>query len=125
MNNEIKVLWCAALRSGDYPQASGYLRTPEGYCCLGVLCELAVLAGVIPPGEQRKAGILGEFTYGRHRDCFTLPEKVTEWAGLFNDNPRVRGTGLDWDYDSDPTLEGVNDMRVPFSKIADIIEEEL
>lgn len=33
--------WIAELREGDREQARKYLRTPQGYCCLGVLCELA------------------------------------------------------------------------------------
>lgn len=33
--------WTDALRSGEYPQGRGALRTPGGYCCLGVWCDLA------------------------------------------------------------------------------------
>lgn len=29
-------LWCRALESGHYPQVRNRLRTPLGYCCLGV-----------------------------------------------------------------------------------------
>ena len=29
-----------ALRSGTYAQDTGYLRTPEGFCCQGVACDL-------------------------------------------------------------------------------------
>lgn len=32
--------WCVALESGDYPQTTGRLRAPAGYCCLGVVEEL-------------------------------------------------------------------------------------
>lgn len=41
--NEILTKWVAALRSGEYKQATGTLcqldaeGKPEGYCCLGVL----------------------------------------------------------------------------------------
>lgn len=34
-------LWVAALRSGEYPQDVGALRTAKGFCCLGVACEVA------------------------------------------------------------------------------------
>jgi hypothetical protein len=40
---EIKAKWVEALRSGRYQQATGKLMTEEGYCCLGVLCEVAGL----------------------------------------------------------------------------------
>lgn len=32
--------WIAALRSGTYTQAQGGLRRPEGFCCLGVACDV-------------------------------------------------------------------------------------
>ncbi len=43
---EIKKRWVEALRSGEYNQATGSLRSTdpttliEGYCCLGVLCDV-------------------------------------------------------------------------------------
>jgi hypothetical protein len=46
MNEEAKRLWVAALRSGKYDQTTGALRDGVGYCCLGVLCEVAIEAGV-------------------------------------------------------------------------------
>ena len=55
MNPELKAKWLAALRSGDYPQTVHWLhrtagdlhsnvdglRHVEGYCCLGVLCDIS------------------------------------------------------------------------------------
>ena len=38
-------LWIAALESGEYKQAKGKLKTYEGFCCLGVLCDLAIKDG--------------------------------------------------------------------------------
>lgn len=35
----IKDIWLKALRSGEYVQAKGALRTQSGFCCLGVLCD--------------------------------------------------------------------------------------
>jgi hypothetical protein len=45
MNPDTKVIWVAALRSGDYKQITGQLRGGydvcyAGHCCLGVLCEV-------------------------------------------------------------------------------------
>lgn len=38
MTPELKALWIAALRSGDYKQGTGALRNPDNtWCCLGVL----------------------------------------------------------------------------------------
>jgi hypothetical protein len=36
--------WVAALRSGEYKQGKGQLKTPEGnFCCLGVANEVMAL----------------------------------------------------------------------------------
>src|SRR5689334_17986564 len=47
MAADLKSLWLAALRSGDYAQCDGQLRDDiddeTSYCCLGVLCEAAGL----------------------------------------------------------------------------------
>ena len=44
---DIKQKWVAALRSGDYKQGRGYLRTIDNeYCSLGVLCDLSDVAWV-------------------------------------------------------------------------------
>jgi hypothetical protein len=45
MDPEIKARWVEALRSGAFKQATGTLRSKDGYshCCLGVLCEVADL----------------------------------------------------------------------------------
>lgn len=40
MNPDDKIAWIAALRSGEFKQDEGYLRTDDGFCCLGVLCHL-------------------------------------------------------------------------------------
>ena len=40
MKKEYKDRWVEALRSGKYKQAKGTLRNKEGFCCLGVLCDI-------------------------------------------------------------------------------------
>jgi len=41
MKSELKARWIAALRSGEFQQGYGALRSRSGHCCLGVLCEVA------------------------------------------------------------------------------------
>jgi hypothetical protein len=43
INKANALKWVEALESGDYPQdpTGGYLKTEAGYCCLGVLVEVA------------------------------------------------------------------------------------
>ena len=37
---EVVKKWVTALRSGQYKQTQRVLRNSEGFCCLGVLCDL-------------------------------------------------------------------------------------
>jgi len=53
MEQELKAKWIAALRSGEYPQDKAFLRSEKGYCCLGVLCDVA--------GEHQYTDILAEY----------------------------------------------------------------
>lgn len=39
MNKRVKK-WVDALRSDDYKQATGKLKSNNGYCCIGVACDL-------------------------------------------------------------------------------------
>jgi hypothetical protein len=60
-NRDLHAAWVAALRSGEYMQTIGKLRSSDGaYCCLGVLAKIAGL-------EINKAGngIEGESDYER------------------------------------------------------------
>ena len=40
MNEDIKIKWLAALRSGEYQQTKEALRAEGSFCCLGVLCDI-------------------------------------------------------------------------------------
>lgn len=111
MNPEIRAQWTDALRSGRYKQGNGYLhRGDDSYCCLGVLCDLAVKAGAI----TAPANLLDAWTYDGYPDY--LPESVRDWAGLTSGNPVVRRNGLAM------LLANVNDDDVPFAEIADLID---
>ena len=129
MNPEIRALWAAALRSGEYVQTQGALsvRQEDGsyhHCCLGVLCDLAAKAGVVttrtPPLEQI-------IMYGHERNVGALPQEVYKWAGL-TDPTTTR------EYWEDPILHSdwkgirmrcgaANDSyHLSFNDIADLID---
>ena len=58
MNDNAK-RWIAALRSGEYAQGKGYLRTHDDtFCCLGVLCD------VVDPSKWKEFDIKTH-TYAR------------------------------------------------------------
>ena len=97
MDSTIKARWLAALRSGDYTQGVDYLHQIEEdkehtFCCLGVLCELAVEDGK----AQRYDEANEPYSYGLSHegesidglpvmpdlDQASLPVCVTEWAEL-------------------------------------------
>jgi hypothetical protein len=83
MNPDVKQLWIAALLSGDYQQGQVHLRSHEDrYCCLGVLSELAILAGVIPPAQYLGGGTTA-YCYDGY--FCVLPLRVRDWAGLTNE----------------------------------------
>lgn len=44
---DMKQKWLEALRSGQYSQTKGTLKSSEGYCCLGVF--LSAVVGEEPP----------------------------------------------------------------------------
>jgi hypothetical protein len=45
VKKSIKDEWVRRLRSGNYPQGRRELNGRSGYCCLGVLCEVAADQG--------------------------------------------------------------------------------
>lgn len=124
MNSLVKERWLEALRSGKYKQAQNLLKhtdknneNPE-FCCLGVLCELAVESNIISPSEMN---IDEEWAYMGHSDL--TPPEVSDWAGFSDSNPEV---AIDDDLRYTLCLSDLNDTYAyDFEKIADIIEEVL
>lgn len=134
---EIKAQWLTALRSGEYAQGQGKLTTigQEGRrdCCLGVLCDLAVKAG-LPVIVTRDLGIVA------YDGCEGLvPPSVWTWStGIeaessineFDFNIKVHNP----DYDPEnayttpevsSTLSEQNDAGDDFDVIAGYIEAQL
>lgn len=118
MNTEVKTKWTAALRSGDYRQGANYLRTRgaerDNFCCLGVLCELAVAEGVIPAPVVNE---YGEYYYADRTSY--LPAIVRDWAELGTVNGAIYDSNGDMPHNS---LTEMNDNEIPFTEIANVIE---
>lgn len=113
MNSDIKARWIAALRSGEYRQGTRKLHQGDLFCCLGVLCDIAVKDGVIDP-PTRVFDMDDIFEYEHSTDV--LPDKVVEWAWLPSGNPTPPG-------DERMSLAMMNDTGSSFTEIADFIEE--
>jgi len=112
MNPEIKPLLIAALRSGTYKQGRAALSSDDGFCCLGVACDIHRL---MHPGMEFESSDIGTDTRSYLGCMHTLPAVVGEWAGL-NDVGNIPGVG---------SLAFFNDHGSSFSEIADIIEKHL
>lgn len=122
MNPEIKEKWVAALRSGEYKQGRGTLKYTDrddnaAYCCLGVLCEVAVKEGVL--SSPTTPAMYGDWYYGAEEEQSALPVVVQDWAGLTG--PGRLLTSVEGAH----SLIGLNDeLRLSFEQIADVIEEQ-
>jgi hypothetical protein len=140
MKPEIKEKWLAALRSGEYEQVKGYLAVEVGdnkknFCCLGVLCDLAIKDG-LEISVKEVQGTEDEWVYSYHGATVALPNKVREWAGLLEVNPRVDVSKhtdrreinqlIEKSRKPMPNISMLNDdASWDFNQIADIIEEQL
>lgn len=129
MNPEIKERWVKELRSGNYKQTKDCLKDDDGYCCLGVLTDLAIQDGVIDPWKvssdtERSVYFIPSVDEDNPEETWdeesVLPPKVRDWAGLDLKNPHVR---LSESISSVP-ISDPNDNGYTFEQIADIIEEQ-
>lgn len=110
MNPEIKAEWVKRLRSGDYEQGKGNLEMGGRYCCLGVLCEIAVEQGIAVKEIKEESRVAYY-----DREYVLLPNSVIKWAGVRSSNPDFGG----W------ILSNLNDVEnYDFNQIADVIEAD-
>ena len=149
MNPQVKQKWIDALRSGKYEQGSEKLRGYEGYCCLGVLCDLYAqeknqeweFKGYSEDSEEESPDIMDYWYFDGESEF--LPDSVREWAGMAVKNPQVRvdvspedasansstytisspGDGEDkWFYNDE--IANLNDLGYSFEKLSELIEEQ-
>ena len=117
--NENAKKWITALRSGNYDQDREFLRTKEGFCCLGVACD--VYRKATGKGEWNNISPHGYyFEWGDSNEDTILPAPVMEWIGLCNDT----GFFLAGRIGDSGSLSLFNDTGRSFGEIADVIESE-
>lgn len=146
MKEDVKELWLTDLRSGEFIQGDGQLRTlDDKNCCLGVLCERYrretgdgqwVLNNLIILNKSTQTWVFqltdfdpfdGEAKV--YSSEYILPNKVKEWAGLNDSNPTVNLFEEEVNelnlVDNTVSLATLNDGGKPFDVIANVIEKHL
>lgn len=126
MNPQIRDQWVANLNSGEYEQGKGSLTriSPDGTeknCCLGVLCEMAVKAGIVYRTNTSAGGTVSYGTdYIDESDGYP-PQAVVEWAGLDSFSPTLTVDGVQ------QNASNLNDRtdNLTFPQIAALIADQL
>lgn len=103
-----------ALRSNEYNQATGALHPSDGFCCLGVGCDVSGLGRWLPEGD----GIMYYEPAGHdHKSSVFLPLLVGTYYGTEFDVRTPRGTA---------TAANLNDEQGwTFEQIADLWQKAL
>lgn len=123
MNQEIKIKWLEALRSGKYQQGEGQLRTQDNkFCCLGVLCDI-----VKPEGWSD----VNHDEWWHDGESGVLGHEVVALAGI--ERIGTLSKPIEYppqDHPGDPNkmataLSALNDRGMTFEEIAKVIEEQL
>ena len=121
--------WCERLESGEYNQTTGALYDGDGYCCLGIACNLFI--------EKTQAGEWtaectfkmkpGQESFRRTYSCL-LPGAVREYFGLQTDvGEFIPPPGMSMPatfQEGDMDLAVLNDRGWDFGKIAKLIRLE-
>jgi hypothetical protein len=124
----VKSQFLEALRSGDYDQGNLQLRTySDKFCCLGVLTDLAVKAGVVRWVESEHGwGVRERLPNGTEQINTTdLSDKVMRWAGLEVETCRSGNIYTSTNYQEDNLMHFNDEKNLSFEQIADIVEENL
>lgn len=96
--------WVEALRSGKYAQTRDNLRDDRGFCCLGVLADVAGCEWTPLNGYYIADGVDAN-----------APPKAMEFVGLARQGGAIT---------RDDALWQMNDNGCSFSVIASVIERE-
>jgi len=118
MKKEIKDRWVTALRSGEYQQTKEFLATCDGFCCLGVLCDLYINEHDHPSSTRyriwKNECEFRDTLLGVHENM-VLPKEVREWSGLSSSDGAINNVEC---------LTQMNDRGMTFSEIADVIDDK-
>lgn len=77
MKSEIRDLWLDVLVSGQYKQTQGALSNAQGFCCLGVLCDIH---SNVAPKNARKEWATSVHTSEYDGEAEMLSLRIGRWA---------------------------------------------
>ena len=132
MNERIGSKWIQELESGRYRKGSGHLHVRGGtasedaFCCLGVLCQMAVAEGVAMPMVETQGphamhdGQVVLMRYGEEGSGGQLPREVQEWAEMVTPLGQINRDTMSW-----TDLAAINDQVDSFSPIVTAIRKHL
>jgi len=102
--------WVKALRSGDYTQTRSCLQDDQGFCCLGVACDMFI-------DDSKKE--YKQYKYLRY-DLPSEQSNAPDWLKNIEDYdfPSMKNTS------ACTTIPEINDSGRTFNEIADLIENE-
>lgn len=112
----------AALRSGSYRQGFKVLRRVDNsFCCLGVACDIAK---VTPWHDEPELGS-PYYEIGVERKYGSMPKLVMNHFGFYGSSGNVQPSQppLQTSKGEFSCLADANDAGVPFTEIADLIEQ--
>lgn len=118
---EARKLWVRALRSGKYKQARESLRNGDGYCCLGVACDLYMKH--VSHRDAWKSPTLGYSWYKAFGVDSVLPANVRKWLGLETSTGTLKNS-IYFNGIKTTKLSWCNDIGMDFDRIADLIEDD-
>lgn len=131
LDPELKAKWLAALRSGEYKQGRYCLSTDNGFCCLGVLCDIVkddVGYEWVPGNVSLKNYFAPKGLYSIIDEDLGDPDDHTASSIFIPSDLKfsfVNSVYLDYG-DTNKTLSGHNDYNdLSFDQIADLIEQQL
>lgn len=145
MKNEIKERWISALESGSYQQTTGKLTNGDGFCCLGVLCEIAEQDQVVLKqiGNEDLGMVYVSKTDPKDRDSAVLPIAVMQWADMDSSNTILRlpvaevevggfdvdKDGSGWNEEDNTVTTSLADLNdnygLSFEQIAEVVRKYL
>jgi hypothetical protein len=113
MNKNIKLKWVERLRNET--QCTGNLRKGGSFCAIGVLC---LLHSELTDNKWIRDLNLIQATHSYLGNVSSLPNEVRDWAGL---------TGIEKLNYQNRTMKltEFNDIGLPFTKLAELIESQL